>query len=222
MTPKALLFGAIGTLVETSDLQRRAFNAAFSDAGMDWTWDADTYRGLLTSPGGRRRIADYAQSRGQTVDADALHGAKVRHFERMARDEGLRLRDGVTGLIGAARDRGMALGLATTTGADTVDLVFAGLDGALTREDFDFIGSKDAVPNGKPAPDIYLLALGRICVAPDAALAIEDTPESAAAAIAAGIETIAFPGWAAAERDFPGAALRVTELGPDLLGQKAA
>tara|TARA_B110000503_G_scaffold47893_1_gene77939 strand:+ start:1294 stop:1407 length:114 start_codon:yes stop_codon:yes gene_type:complete len=36
MTVKAVFFGSIGTLVETSDLQRRAFNQAFAEAGLDW------------------------------------------------------------------------------------------------------------------------------------------------------------------------------------------
>ena len=32
---KAILFGSIGTLIETSDLQREAFNEAFKEAGLD-------------------------------------------------------------------------------------------------------------------------------------------------------------------------------------------
>ena len=38
---KAILFGSIGTLIETSDLQREAFNQAFKEAGLDWYWDHD-------------------------------------------------------------------------------------------------------------------------------------------------------------------------------------
>jgi beta-phosphoglucomutase-like phosphatase (HAD superfamily) len=46
---KAVIFGAIGTIAETSDLQRQAFNAAFKAAGLDWNWNAEVYRDLLTS-----------------------------------------------------------------------------------------------------------------------------------------------------------------------------
>ena len=35
---KAILFGSIGTIVETSELQRKSFNQAFSEAGLDWNW----------------------------------------------------------------------------------------------------------------------------------------------------------------------------------------
>jgi len=60
MTVKAIFFGSIGTLVETSDLQRRAFNQAFSEAGLDWNWSAEVYKHLLTKSGGRGRIQDFA------------------------------------------------------------------------------------------------------------------------------------------------------------------
>ena len=33
---KAILFGSIGTIVETSELQRKSFNQAFFEAGLDW------------------------------------------------------------------------------------------------------------------------------------------------------------------------------------------
>lgn len=35
MNYKAILFGSIGTLIETSDLQRESFNEAFKEAGLD-------------------------------------------------------------------------------------------------------------------------------------------------------------------------------------------
>ena len=36
---KALLFGSIGTLIETSNIQRESFNQAFKEIGLDWHWD---------------------------------------------------------------------------------------------------------------------------------------------------------------------------------------
>ena len=47
MTIQALFFGGIGTLLETSELQREAFNAAFREAGLDWHWSIDEYREML-------------------------------------------------------------------------------------------------------------------------------------------------------------------------------
>ena len=47
MKYKALLFGSIGTLIESSDIQRNSFNEAFKEAGLDWYWDEQDYKILL-------------------------------------------------------------------------------------------------------------------------------------------------------------------------------
>ena len=44
MKYKALLFGSIGTLIESSDIQRNSFNEAFKEAGLDWYWDEQDYK----------------------------------------------------------------------------------------------------------------------------------------------------------------------------------
>ena len=49
MKYKALLFGSIGTLIESSNIQRNSFNEAFKEAGLDWYWDCLLY----TSPSPR-------------------------------------------------------------------------------------------------------------------------------------------------------------------------
>ncbi|MET0929093.1 MAG: hypothetical protein ABWX74_06215, partial [Aeromicrobium sp.] len=77
----AILFGSISTLADTSELQRRAFNEAFSAHGLDWTWERDDYVGMLGSNGGAGRIAEYATSKGVDVDADAVHATKSQIFQ---------------------------------------------------------------------------------------------------------------------------------------------
>ncbi|WP_224813948.1 HAD-IA family hydrolase [Hasllibacter sp. MH4015] len=201
--PKAILFGAIGTLCETSELQRQSFNAAFRDAGLDWEWGREAYREMLRQPGGKDRIAAYAEEKGVEVDAERLHRAKVAHFRARVGQEGLALRAGVAEVIERAKAAEIALGFATTTGSDTVDLIFEGLEGKLTRSDFAFIGDRDIVTDSKPSPEIYRLALSQLGLSPGEAIAIEDTPESAQSAVDAGIECIGFPGEAARSRAFP-------------------
>ena len=41
---KAILFGSIGTLIETSDIQRESFNESFKETGLDWYWDEEDYK----------------------------------------------------------------------------------------------------------------------------------------------------------------------------------
>jgi HAD superfamily hydrolase (TIGR01509 family) len=53
----------------------------------------------------------------------------------------------------------------------------------------DFVVSGDEVMHGKPHPEAYLRACERGCCSPAAAIAIEDSPQGARAAIDAGIKT---------------------------------
>ena len=51
MTLKAIIFGSIGTVTETSDMQHRAFNRAFAEAGLNWDWDFETYKDMVAGDG---------------------------------------------------------------------------------------------------------------------------------------------------------------------------
>ena len=140
MKPRAIIFGSIGTLVETSELQRLAFNEAFDEAGLDWDWTPELYRLLLERPGGRNRIARYAADRGEWVDASALHERKTELFNQMITEQGLHPRSGVIDVIQKAKAEGIPLGFASTTSLKNIDAIFKGLRGTITRADFAFVG----------------------------------------------------------------------------------
>jgi beta-phosphoglucomutase-like phosphatase (HAD superfamily) len=53
--------------------------------------------------------------------------------------------------------------------------------------------SADAVPNGKPAPDVYLRAAQMLGVEPSDCLALEDSVTGARAAVAAGMVCYGVP-----------------------------
>ena len=80
MSYKAVLFGSIGTLAETSDLQRDAFNEAFKISGLDWFWDEDIYRKLLSKSGGTSRINDYAKDTSIEIDGKKIRNLKTKIF----------------------------------------------------------------------------------------------------------------------------------------------
>jgi beta-phosphoglucomutase-like phosphatase (HAD superfamily) len=216
MTPKVVFFGAIGTLVETSQMQRQAFNKAFAQAGLGWHWSSAEYRKLLTITDGVRRIEHYAALKGLSVDAPGLHDVKSRIFKNLLAD-GVRLRLGVDGVIAAARANGAALGFVPHTECDEAEAVLAGTGAALSPADFDVVAGPEVAAKAKPAPDIYIRALDQLGMRADDAVAIEDTPVTAMAAVRAGIRTVGFQG-AYAEGVFD-ASVEVTDyLTPDMVG----
>ena len=127
MTVKAILFGGIGTLLETSEIQRMAFNEAFNRCDLDWHWDRDAYLDMLAIPGGVQRILRYAEAQGETaIDQEAaerLHADKTAHFHAAIKEGGLSARDGVEPLVSHCLNANIALGFATTTDAQTARAV---------------------------------------------------------------------------------------------------
>ena len=67
---------------------------------------------------------------------------------------------------------------------------------------FEFILTAESVTNGKPHPDVYLLAAKRMGLAPSQLLVLEDSVTGSRAAVAAGANVIAIPTEHSAEMDY--------------------
>ena len=212
MSKQAILFGSIGVLVETSEIQRQSFNQAFKEAGLNWSWDRETYRTLLKSSGGEKRIREYANTKGKDVDAGALHKRKTEIFDDTMVQQGLSLRDGIAEVMKRAKQDGVKLAFVTTTSRANVDAIFEALGDSLQRGDFDFVGDTSVTAAAKPSPDIYVAALDALALDAAACIAIEDTGVSAQAPLAAGIQTVGFPGEYADPADFDACVTMVERL----------
>jgi len=56
-----LLFRCVDTLVDCCELERRAFNCAFSQSGLKWRWSEDQFHRLQKITGERYRISWFAE-----------------------------------------------------------------------------------------------------------------------------------------------------------------
>jgi HAD superfamily hydrolase (TIGR01509 family) len=208
----ALLLGSISTVADTSELQRQAFNHAFEAHGLDWQWDQDDYRAMLSDSGGRNRIAAYAKSRGETVDATAVHETKSRIFRESLATAGLAPRPGVADTIKAAKDHGWKVGLVTTTSRDNVAALLTRLHPQVSDQDFDVIVDSSKVETPKPDPAAYVFALQALNEASCDCVAVEDNFGGVQAAVAAGVPCVAFPNENTGQGDFSAAAQRMNRL----------
>jgi HAD superfamily hydrolase (TIGR01509 family) len=208
----AILFGSIGALADTSELQRESFNTAFAQHGLDWNWSRDEYRTLLSQSGGAQRIADYAKDHGDSVDAAAVHATKSEIFQERLRTDGVAPRAGVTTTIAEALHDGIQVALVTTTSPDNVKALGEALRPSVDLEQFALVVDTTSVENAKPAPDAYAYALQKLGEPADACVAVEDNVGGVAAAHAAGVTVVAFPGENNAGHRFDGAAQEVEEL----------
>ncbi len=190
---KALLFGSIGTLVETSELQRRSFNLAFEEVGLDWYWNTATYCKLITEPGGRRRIRNYGDNKLSDSQITELHRLKEKFFCDIVPDQ-LYLRPTVKSVILDAREKDIRIGFVTTTSQKNIDLIKNRVRHDIDIDSFDLVTTSKDVKNPKPAPDVYEYATRRLNLDTSDVLAIEDTAVNRNCALAAGIKCVLFPG----------------------------
>ena len=194
MKYKALLFGSIGTLIESSNIQRNSFNEAFKEAGLEWYWDEQDYKVLLKKSGGTKRVEDFAEKNNTNVNAAEIRNRKTEIFSSFIIKNKQKLRPGVYEIMKYAKENNIRLGFSTSTTINNVNAVFETLSGQISKEDFDFIGNKSFVENEKPHPEIYRITLENLNLKKEECLAIEDTEESSNSAVRAGIKCIAFPG----------------------------
>lgn len=221
---KALIFDVDGTLADTEEIHRRAFNSAFQALAIGWHWSRQLYGELLAISGGRERIEHYAKRIGHPHKegdelrhlATALHTEKTRCYARLLAEERVLLRPGVWRLLNEARQAGIRMAIATNTARSNVvallDETLAG--GAATW--FEIIATADEVEPKKPSPAVYRRVLERLGLPAMACLAFEDTPNGNRSALACGIDTIITTHDYTETQDFLGAMLVLDHLGePD-------
>jgi len=220
MTLKAIIFDVDGTLADTEDGHRESFNKAFAESGLDWNWDVALYDKLLKVTGGKERIKYFVETCQpdftKPADYDGfvkdLHAVKTRHYNTMLREGHILLRPGITQLIGAARQRGIRLAIATTTSPENVATLLQQGFGADSERIFEVIGCGDIVPHKKPAPDIYFWVLEKMGLPAADCIALEDSENGLRSSLAAGIKTFITPNHYTRNQDFAGAAAVLSDL----------
>jgi len=183
----ALIWDVDGTLAETEETHRAAFNGAFAAAGLDWVWDEALYARLLEVTGGKERIRHYVAAHGGRPALDdaavaALHADKTRRYAEVVAAGGVALRPGVARLLNEARNAGVPVAIATTTTLGNVEALLRAALGPDAMGRVAAIGAGDDVAAKKPAPDVYELVVRRLSVPAARCVAIEDTVNGVRAA----------------------------------------
>lgn len=190
---RALIFGSIGVLVETSELQRQAYNTAFAAHGLDWHWNVATYCQLLATPGGQRRLNRLSGGRLSETEISRIHETKQRVFSELLAS-GVAARPGITDSIALARRHGLKIGFVTTTTPRTLQIVQDAVAGQIDFSAFDVITSKADVAREKPDGEVYGFALETLGIDAGDAIAFEDTAVNQGAAANAGLRCHLFAG----------------------------
>lgn len=223
----ALIFDVDGTLAETEELHRQAFNSAFEDEKVHdrwpdlksaWVWDEPLYGALLKTTGGKERIAVYLRDHlgvdpcPYASQIESIHRAKTKIYASLVDNGALSLRPGIRELVAEAHRAGVATAVATTTSRANVDALVRSCFGRDAREIFSVICAGDEVARKKPAPDVYQRTLNLLALPAARCIALEDSWNGLTAARAAGLACIASPSRYTQADDLSAASLVVRDF----------
>ena len=230
MSLKGLIFDADGTLAETEELHRKAFNQAFAEFRTGWHWSIEEYTRLLSITGGRERIAHYARERpwrarqknnkletNNKLDASlvrSLHDCKSAHYQHILKHADLSPRPGIQRLLAEGRQRGLRIALASSSARANVELLLRlCLKMERPGDYFQAILSSDEVPEKKPSPKVYQQALKLLKLPASQCVVVEDSANGHWAARRCGLRTLITVNALTRKQDFQEASLVVDQLG---------
>ena len=225
MPPELVISDLDGTILETEDYHRRAYNALFEELDLTPRWSKQDYSDRLAQVGGEkfreifrwldRPEDEFAETKKRLyARKTALYSSLiVADLEAGA----LPLRPGVSRLFGELAEKKIPIAIASTcVKSAAIEVIVAAL-GKEFLNSLAVLCAGDDVSRKKPHPDVYLLAAEKCGVTPGNCLVLEDTAHGLRAALAAGMICVATPSELAREDDFTGAHLLAESLeGVDL------
>jgi HAD superfamily hydrolase (TIGR01509 family) len=206
LTPhiRALVFDFDGLILETETPAYQSWAEIYREHGHELPRDRWLdYIGR--EPGWFDALAHLETLVGAQFDRDAVRNRREeRKTQLMA---ALDVMAGIRDYVSEGRRLGLRLGIASSSPRD---YVHAHLDRVGLGVGWDVIVCREDAPRAKPAPDLYLRAVELLGVAPNEALALEDSPNGIAAAKDAGLWVVAVPNALTAAGDLTRADCRVS------------
>ena len=217
---KAIIFDQDGVIIDTErDGHRVAFNETFKEFGFDVEWGVDKYHELLQVAGGKERMRQHLHTDGFGVEVKPeeeddlikkLHKRKTEIFIELIESGKLPLRPGVKRLMKEGMDKGLIVGVCTTSNEKAAQAVAYKI---LKDIKFEFVLAGDIVSKKKPDPEIDLLGLKEGKLKPEECIVIEDSRNGVLAAKAANMNIVATTNVYTEKEDLSEADIVVTCLG---------
>ena len=181
-----MIFDMDGTLIDTERLNLRFWMQAGENLGHPITEEEALHIRSLDG----KLVRAYLEGNHPGMDFYEVREERRRLMREHVSSIGLDLKPGVVDILTYLRSNGIKTAVATASRPDHANeyLEMLGIHGM-----FDEIVCTSSVPNGKPAPDVYLFACGEIGERPEDCIAVEDAPNGVRSAYAAGCKVVFIP-----------------------------
>lgn len=184
---RAAIFDMDGLLVDSEPLWTRAEIKAFKTVGIE----LDEAKCAETVGQGLEEVVRfrYNQQPWTGKSLEEVGFLIHRHMLELLGSEG-RPMPGALEAVKFFKDRGLKLGLATSSDRGLIDAALGALD---LKGTFDHLQSGSELEHGKPHPMVYLVTAEKLKVPPKECLALEDSIPGLISAKAAGMKAVAVP-----------------------------
>lgn len=184
---RAVIFDFDGLILDTETAEFESFQAMYRQHGSELT--IDVWGSCIgTGPEAFNPYDDLEQRIGQAFDREAARAKRRALYEaKMAAAD---VRPGVRAYLKEARRLGLRIGLASSSARSWVT---GYLEAYGLHHSFECIRTRDDVAQVKPDPELYLQTLAALGVEPNEAVAFEDSPNGALAAMRAGMRCVVVP-----------------------------
>jgi len=194
---RVLLCDADGCLFPSEEpafvASSRITNELLADLGIPRQFEPEELQAYVVGKNFRATAIDLAATHGVVLDAEDLERRVLRERQAVIEhlSEVLRPDPAVSEPLRRLRDR-FSLAVVSSSALARLDACFTatGLDELFPPEVRFSAEDSLPVPTSKPDPAVYALAVRRLGVAGDQALAIEDSVTGARSAVAAGVRTV--------------------------------
>ncbi len=205
MKPRGLIFDLDGTLINSEEPEYASYANIYAQHGQElalelWGKGVGTWGGFDPQAHLEELLVD---SKPDWEKIMPIHRAEV--LAKIAKSGPLL---GVRETLHWAETK-FGLALASSSGREWVEDWLTRFE---LQQFFSAIKTRDDVREVKPAPDLFLAASQALGLMPEDCLAIEDSPNGARAALAAGMQVIVIPSLVTNNLEFPGAAKKIKNL----------
>lgn len=184
---KGVLFDMDGLVLDTEILYTRFWQEAANALGFPMTREQALGMRSLSRTLASEKLNSYF---GKPVDYEEMRQKRIELMTAFIEKEGIQAKPGIRELLAYLKEQGIKTAIATSSPLDRTEnyLSSVGLANA-----FDKLISGYMVKNGKPEPDIYLLAVKELGLEPQECLALEDSPSGLLSASRAGCLLVMIP-----------------------------
>lgn len=191
---RAVVFDMDGLMIDSETVYWAVGRALAREFGKEVS---DRTLGKMMGRSPIKSVEIYAQDLGLSQSPHELLAMREARVKQ-ALERGVEPMPGLFDVLEQFKGR-YKLAIATSAPMELVEVVARKLD---LRRYFDAIQTSDDVTHGKPDPEIYLKAMGRLGVAPADCAVLEDSSNGALAGKRSGAYTIAVPSQYTRDQDF--------------------